>query len=661
VTRNLWAGVALLVGAILGAGASTALANATATPGAQPPLPASDYSVRPVCAAPVLPGAASCLALQLVPVAAAARAHTHLLGAPPTRPTGSAQPLGPPRQAGAAASGRYGIRPQDLHSAYDLPTSTPIARTQAIAIVDAYDDPGAEADLAIYDQEFGLPPCTFANGCFSKLNQEGARAPLPSTGGEWAMEIALDVETAHAVCETCRIILIEARSPAYSDLEAAEQRAVALGATEISDSWGGEEPAADSGAFDHPGIAITASSGDFGYRNWDAPAGGRGFTDYPASSPHVVAVGGTRLRMGSNGSWASERVWNGQGASGGGCSDRFQAPPWQLALADWSSVGCGSMRAVADVAADADPYTGVAVYDSTPPDRGDPAPAWLTLGGTSLASPIVAATFALAGGIASGSSGAQALYESALSTPGSIHTITAGSNGECTKPFTLEGLSGCTALEEAASCAGRAICLARPGYNGPAGVGTPDGTCAFEPVGACAQARTEGIENAGAGNGPGANPGPTTPGSPGGETPPPAGGGSGVNGGAPSDSSRATATPAHHRARAVTVSRLTLTVGTLAALRRAIDAHGARPTPLSQIAFTYVLSRADRVRVTLARLVRREGKSSWLDVSPGTMLSARAGSNRGRLAGAAALTSGAYLLTLRPAGGHARSLPFAVR
>ena len=239
--------------------ASAAQTRAAVAQTAKPPLPASDYAVRSVCAQPAGPLMASCLALRLVPLTAAARAHTHLLGAmsagAPPAPGRGAHP------AGDAAAGLYGLRPQDLHAAYDLPTSAVPAKGQTIALVDAYDDPHAEGDLAAYDREFGLPECIATNGCFRKLDEEGRSSPLPAAEGEWAMEISLDIETAHAICSECRIRLIEASSPSYADLEAAEREAVALGATEISNSWGGEEPASDSEAFDHPGVVITAASG----------------------------------------------------------------------------------------------------------------------------------------------------------------------------------------------------------------------------------------------------------------------------------------------------------------------------------------------------------------------------------------------------------------
>jgi hypothetical protein len=146
-----------------------------------------------------------------------------------------------------------------------------------------------------------------------------------------------------------------------------------MGATEISNSWDGEEPVTDSAVFNHPGVVITAASGDNGYLNWQSPEPAAiGHVGYPASSPHVVAVGGTRLSLTSEGAWAGESVWNGYGATGSGCSETFGAPPWQQELPNWSAVGCGSKRAVADVSADADPYTG-----ARPEGRRRPRPARL--------------------------------------------------------------------------------------------------------------------------------------------------------------------------------------------------------------------------------------------------------------------------------------------
>jgi hypothetical protein len=482
----LVAGALLALFALSWFSSETASAQASQRPIVSP-LPASDYSVRPVCAAPA-PGHASCLALELVPVTSAARAYSRPLGMARrarVRVGKAVEVCKPP----TAAEGCYGLRPQDLHSAYGLPTMA--LAEQTIVLVDAYDDPSAEADLKMYDEAFHLPPCTTANGCFTKVNEKGRTSPLPATEGGWAVEISLDIEVAHATCQNCRIVLVEANDSTYVSLDAAEETAAArLGATEISNSWGGGEPVTDSAIFDHPGVVITAASGDFGYLNWDAPnPEARGFVGYPASSPHVVAVGGTHLSLTPEGGWAGETVWNngstleeGNGAGGGGCSVRFAAAPWQQELPNWPSVGCESNRAVNDVSADADPYTGVAVYDSTPPESGSGALGWLPLGGTSLTSPLIASSFALAGGAAGMEYPAKTLYENLVKHPAALHDVTSGSNGECSKPFNPQGLSGCTTLEEQTSCSSNAICLAGPGYDGPSGVGTPNGIGAFKPA-----------------------------------------------------------------------------------------------------------------------------------------------------------------------------------
>ncbi len=493
-------------------------------------LPRSDYSVRAACAEPA-PGRAGCLALQLVPRTAEARAHTHPIGvAGVARATTTAAP--------SAAAGDFGVTPQELHSAYLLPTSA--ASAQTIALVDAYNDPSAEADLATYSKEFGIPECTAASGCFKQVNQDGetTNLPFPQTeailtkdetrclehkkkesrkeeeeraedcylAGEaegWAVEISLDIETAHAVCQNCHIALVEADSAEYVNLETAEDAAVGLGAGEVSNSWAGPECIegeclGDSAAFNHPGVVIAAAAGDSGYLNWleESPSP---YADFPASSPHVVAVGGTRLKLGPGGQWSGEAVWNdggeskgvkdGHGAGGGGCSAQFEAQPWQQDIADWSAVGCGDKRAVADVSADADPYTGVAVYDSGPgpaceAEVEERVVHWCTYGGTSVATPLIAATFAVAGGADGVEYPAKTLYENEEKSPGSLHDVTEGSNGECRSPFDKKtGLPSCTSAEEGeTSCASKAICLARTGYDGPTGVGTPDGIAAFAPA-----------------------------------------------------------------------------------------------------------------------------------------------------------------------------------
>jgi hypothetical protein len=480
--------------------------------GSMPGLRGGEYSVRAVCGAPAT-RQARCMALQLVPRGTAT---TPSAQAQPSA-TAESQTVAPAR---SAAAGEFGLRPQDLHSAYELPSSAPDGQT--IALVDAYNDLGAEADLGTYSKEFGLPACTSATGgCFEQVNQNGetGNPPFPTSTSElesalnglrrkkaeeaigWGLEISLDIETAHAVCNNCHIVLVEASSPSFANLETAENTAARLGATEISNSWGGSEcvfagDCASSSAFNHPGIVITAAAGDEGYLNW--LEGSPSYANFPATSPQVVAVGGTHLSVARHGEWAGESVWNdggesdgvteGVGATGGGCSAEFTAPLWQQAVADWSKVGCGDKRAVADVSADADPYSGVAVYDSSeecPYLQGYTVLTshWCQLGGTSLATPLIGATFALAGGANGAEYPARTLYENVAGATGSLHDVTEGSNGECTKPFEEEtGVSECTATEEAkASCASRAICLARAGYDGPTGLGTPEGISAFEP------------------------------------------------------------------------------------------------------------------------------------------------------------------------------------
>jgi hypothetical protein len=419
---------ALTVLGSAGIAGGTAVAAGT-NAAAGKPLPASNYSVTHACD-PASPGQATCFADVLKPTTAAARARTTPIGVK-TRDA---------KLAGLAAEGAYGLRPGDLHSAYDLPTES--STSQTIALVDAYDDPTAEADLGVYDEEFGLPACTSANGCFTKLNEQGETSPLPEPEADWGLEISLDIETAHAVCQNCHIALVEANSSSFSDLEAAERTAVEHGATEVSNSYGGWDMP-ETGGYDYPDVVITASSGDSGN---EEPG------SYPSSSPNVVSVGGTTLGL-EDGTRRSETAWS---WGGSGCNPFAEAQPWQQAVSDWAAVGCGSDRAATDVSADADPNTGFAVYDSS---WYSEEPVWLTVGGTSLSSPLISATFALAGGAGGVERPAETLY-SHLGGEG-LHDITEGSNG---------------------SCEGELICTAGPGYDGPTGVGTPNGLSAFIPI-----------------------------------------------------------------------------------------------------------------------------------------------------------------------------------
>ncbi len=327
-----------------------------------------------------------------------------------------------------ATSGPTGYVPADLLAAYTLSSSGGAGQT--IAIVDAFDDPKAESDLAVYRSQFGLPACTTANGCFRKVDQNGGTSyPRGNTG--WGEEISLDLDMASAICPNCHILLVEANTNSFANLAAAVDEAASLGANVISNSYGGGEYSAevsDQEHFNHPGIAITVSSGDGGYG-----------VEFPAASQYVTAVGGTSLTRASNTRGWSETAWSGAGS---GCSAYISKPSWQ------TDAGC-SRRTVADVSAVADPNTGVSVYDTYLHPRGG----WLVFGGTSVSAPIIGGVYALAGNESSITYGSYS-----YSHTSSLFDVSSGSNG---------------------SCGGSYLCTAGSGYDGPTGNGTPNGSGAF--------------------------------------------------------------------------------------------------------------------------------------------------------------------------------------
>jgi hypothetical protein len=321
-----------------------------------------------------------------------------------------------------------GYGPANLDSAYKLSTSGGTGAT--VAIVDAYNDPTAASDLATYRSQYGLPACTTASGCLRIVNQNGATSPLPSNDSGWAGEESLDLDMVSAICPNCKIILVEASSASNSALYTAEDTAVALGAKYVSNSWGGGEysgQTSDDAHFNHPGVAITVSSGDNG-------AG----AEFPATSQYVTAVGGTHLTTSTNSRGWTESAWSGAGS---GCSSYDPKPSWQTV-----STSC-SRRAEADVSAVADPATGVAVYQTYG------ASGWVVYGGTSVSAPIMAGVYALAGTPAAGTYPASYPY----AHQGNLFDVTSGSNGSCGAP----------------------ICSAGTGWDGPTGLGTPNGTAAF--------------------------------------------------------------------------------------------------------------------------------------------------------------------------------------
>ncbi|HSX01036.1 MAG TPA: S53 family peptidase [Candidatus Saccharimonas sp.] len=320
----------------------------------------------------------------------------------------------------AAAPSGYG--PAQWRRAYSLPAGS----GATVAVVDAYGDPSARADLDRYSQTYGLPVLpvcsrTTQASCFEQINQRGA-ATLPPTDAGWALETALDIETIHAVCPGCRLELVEADTASTANLMSAVDQAVGHGAVVVSLSWGGSESASElnlDAHFNRPGVVFVASSGDDGYG-----------VSYPAASPHVLAVGGTRLELGAA---VRETAWTGAGS---GCSRYEPKPAWQ------HDPSC-ARRSVADLAADADPATGASVY-STLSSQGT---GWFVVGGTSLAAPLVAGAVAL-----SGDTHQATLFSHLYAAAGhaSLRDVTAGRNGAC-RTY---------------------LCAAGPGYDGPTGLGT---------------------------------------------------------------------------------------------------------------------------------------------------------------------------------------------
>jgi subtilase family serine protease len=328
-----------------------------------------------------------------------------------------------------------GYGPSSFQSAYNLPSSS-AGTSQTVAVIEAFNDPDLVSNLATYRSSWGEPACNTSTGagCVTAVNQNGQTSPLPKNSGTsgWATEESLDVDMVSAICPNCKILAVEANNQTVADLGAAVNAAVSLGADYVSNSWGVAETKTeanhDTNFFNHPGVAVVASAGDSGYG-----------VSYPAASQYVTAAGGTTLNKatGTTRGW-TETVWNGTGS---GCSKYEAKPAWQ------TDSGC-SKRTDNDVAADANPNTGAAIYDTYDEDG------WLEVGGTSESSPIIASTYALAGPPAAGTYPASYPY----ANTGDLYDITSGSNGSCSPSY---------------------LCKAGTGYDGPTGWGSPDGTGAF--------------------------------------------------------------------------------------------------------------------------------------------------------------------------------------
>jgi hypothetical protein len=352
------------------------------------------------------------------------------LGLPRARRSRAAAPL-----AVAAAGAPQPGTPAYLQQAYDLAYLSQTAGISAtIAVVTAYDTPNAEADLATYRSEFGIPQCTTGNGCFKKVDQAGGTNYPTSTSASWEIETSLDLDAVSALCPNCHIVLVEANSNGMADLAAAQQEAPLQGASVISDSWAFEltQPRVFTslGPWTFPGITTVAASGDGGYL-------GSGTDYYPSALRDVVAAGGTTLVPASTSGIASARGFGESAWSGGGsgCAWRVTKPAWQ------TDNGCTG-RAYNDLSADGDPLTGMQVYDS---DDGG----WVVVGGTSESAPLIAAYYALIGSAAQGASWAYA-------NAAHLNDPTSGSNGSCSPSISY-------------------ICNAGTGYDGPTGVGSISG------------------------------------------------------------------------------------------------------------------------------------------------------------------------------------------
>jgi Ricin-type beta-trefoil lectin domain/Putative Ig domain len=356
------------------------------------------------------------------------------------------------RRAGPDASSPSGYSPQQLQDAYGLASAAgEAANGETIAVVDAFNDPDASSDLATYRAKYGLPDCPTSTGCLQIRNQYGGTTlPKADPSGAWELEESLDLDMVSAICPNCSITLIEANSASISDLAKAERTAASGTAGVVSNSWGSGAEFIGENQYDAdfyaPGVAIVVAGGDDGYG-----------TQYPAVNPYVTSVGATSL-VDSGSSW-TQSAWNGVGS---GCSSLEPKPSWQDA-GNSSPGGCLN-RTINDVSADGDPSTGVAIYDSDKDSVLGGAPDWTEVGGTSVSTPIIAGTYALADVLAGGPSKGPvpgtfpAAYPYVASS--GLTKVSGGSNGKCEADR-------------------KYLCHATGTFNGPAGLGTPSGTDAF--------------------------------------------------------------------------------------------------------------------------------------------------------------------------------------
>ena len=463
-----------LVAAMLAlAGLASGGLSAAATAGAAgaSPVPAAPPFAH-ACGTP-LGGHAACTAIRLLtparnwhPGAAAAKGAGHGKG------------------GSASTTPTSGYYPADLQSAYGLAaaasTMTPGRTAPTVAIVDAYNDPTAASNLAAYRKTLSqakdpitgladapIPPLcsstssTSTTPCvtFKKVNQSGGTT-YPTASSGWSEEISVDLDMVSAICPDCNIVLVEASSASMSNLAAAVTYAKQhLHPAAVANSYGASEFSSET-TFNTTysaatTTAVTAATGDSGYG-----------AEFPAASPSLTAVGGTSLTYsgtGSSLSWNPQTVWS---TAGAGCSAYEPMPAWQAVTGVYRDKANCTTREIGDVAAVANPYTGVAVYDTYH------ATGWMVFGGTSVATQIIGATYGLAVGTGTLQATPSGLYPDKPTgqigpTPGLV-PVTSGHDGTCANYL-------CNATDRLSS-----------GYNGPTGLGTPDGVGAFQTTAATA-------------------------------------------------------------------------------------------------------------------------------------------------------------------------------
>src|SRR5271155_2701272 len=309
--------------------------------------------------------------------------------------------------------------PSQIRHAYGFDLIANQGAGQTIALVDAYDDANAANDLSVFSKQFNLPACTSSNGCFRQLYSSGRK---PQANANWAVEIALDVEWAHAIAPQAKILLVEAPSNNLSDLLSGVDFAVRNGASVVSMSWTSAELSSERNLDNHfvsTGVTFLAASGDSG-------AG----VNYPAASPDVIAVGGTSLTLDNSGNYSSESAWSG---SGGGLSKYEYEPVSQEQFPIANDIH--GKRGVSDVSYNANPGTGYAIYDSIGVSG---YAGWFQVGGTSAAAPQWAALIAITNSQrvatrkANLSATGTSLYAVGKSSLASnFHAVTSGTNGSC--------------------------------------------------------------------------------------------------------------------------------------------------------------------------------------------------------------------------------------